>query len=212
MLLVSVQVGVPRTQRDAEGRPWTSAYGKQQVDREVRVGRENLDGDRQADRRHHGGPDMAVLAYPHEHYARWSAELNWAEVPYGAFGENFTVGGVTERNACLGDVWRVGTALLQIAQPRKPCRNISRYWRRPELLRLVVRSGRYGFYLRVLEDGVVRAGEEIRLVDRPHPEWTVHRATAARLGARRQPSEAQALLRVGALGDDWRNNVARALP
>jgi MOSC domain-containing protein YiiM len=181
------------------------------VDGEVRVGRENLVGDRQADRRHHGGADMAVLAYSHEHYERWSAELRWSDVPYGAFGENFTVARVTERDACLGDVWRVGTALLQIAQPRKPCRNISRYWHRAELLRLVMRSGRYGFYLRVLEEGVVRAGDEIRLVDRPHPEWTVHRATAARLGARREPAEARALLRVAALGDDWRRNVARDL-
>src|SRR5918911_235087 len=137
---------------------------------------------------------MAVLAYPHEHYARWAAELRWSDVPYGAFGENFTVSGVAERNACLGDVWRVGTALLQIAQPRKPCRNISRFWGRPELLRLVVRTGRHGFYLRVLEEGIVRAGDEIRVVDRPHPEWTVQRAMGARLGARRAPAEARALL------------------
>ena len=154
---------------------------------------------------------MAILAYPHEHYGRWSAELRWRDMPNGAFGENFTVGGVTERDACLGDIWRVGTALLQIAQPRKPCRNISRYWHRPELLRLVVHSSRYGFYLRVLEEGVVCAGDEIRLVNRPHPEWTVHRAMAARRGAHRAPAEARALLDVKALGDDWRRNVAREL-
>jgi MOSC domain-containing protein YiiM len=211
VLLVSVQIGVPRTYRGADGRAWRSGFGKQRVDGEVRVRRENLEGDGQADRKHHGGPDMAVLAYPHEHYARWIAELRWPELPHGGFGENFTVAGVTERTACLGDVWRVGTALLQIAQPRKPCRNISRYWHRPELLRLVVQSGRYGFYLRVLEEGAVRAGDEIQLVDRPHSEWTVHRATAARLGARRDPAEARDLLHVAALGDDWRQNVSREL-
>ena len=115
MLLVSVQVGVPRTQRDAEGRPWTSAYGKQQVDREVRVGRENLDGDRQADRRHHGGPDMAVLAYPHEHYARWSAELNWAEVPYGAFGRLYMAGDESQIDSAAA----AATAAIQAISGRE---------------------------------------------------------------------------------------------
>jgi MOSC domain-containing protein YiiM len=211
VLLVSMQVGTPRTFEDERGRSWTSAYGKHPVRGAVRIGRENLEGDRQADRRHHGGPDMAVLACPHEHYARWSTELQWPDVPYGAFGENFTVAGVTEGDACLGDAWRAGSALLQISQPRKPCRNISRFWRRPELLRLVERTGRHGFYLRVLEEGVVEAGQEIRLVERPHPEWTVRRATEARRAVARSPAEARALLQLPVLGDDWRANLAREI-
>ena len=155
MLLAGIQAGMPRPY-GMEGRPpWRSGYAKSPIRGSVRVRRENLDGDGQADLRHHAGPDMAVLAYPQEHYARWRDELRWPDVPYGAFGENFTVAGVTEEDACLGDVWRVGSALLQISQPRKPCRNISRFWHRPELLRLVQRTGRYGFYLRVLEEGIV---------------------------------------------------------
>jgi MOSC domain-containing protein YiiM len=211
MLLAGIQVGTPRTRLDANGREWTSGYGKAQVRGPVHVGRENLAGDRQADLRHHGGPDMAVLAYPEEHYARWRDELRWPDVPYGAFGENFTVAGVTEDVACLGDVWRVGTALLQISEPRKPCRNISRFWRRPDLLRLVGQTGRYGFYLRVLEEGVVEAGQPIDLVERPNPQWTIRRATAARSGAATASAEALALLEVAELGNDWRAHVARAL-
>src|SRR5205823_5987076 len=211
MLLAGIQAGMPRPYGMERRPPWRSGYAKSPIRGCVRVRRENLDGDGQADLRHHGGPDMAVLAYPQEHYARWRDELRWPDVPYGAFGENFTVAGVTEGDACLGDAWRAGSALLQISQPRKPCRNISRFWRRPDLLRVVERTGRYGFYLRVLEEGVVEAGQEFRLVERPHPEWTVRRATEARRAVARSPAEARALLQLPVLGDDWRANLAREI-
>jgi MOSC domain-containing protein YiiM len=211
MLLAGIQVGMPRTLVGRDGRQWTTGYGKRAVFGPVHVGRENLAGDGQADHRHHGGRHMAVLAYPEEHYPRWREELDWREVPYGAFGENFTVQGVTEEDACLGDVWRAGTALLQISEPRKPCRNISRFWGRPDLLRRVKETGRYGFYLRVLEEGTAARGQPIQLVDRPNPSWTVRRAAAARSGASGAPAEALALLEVAELGDDWRAHLARAL-
>jgi MOSC domain-containing protein YiiM len=211
MLLAGIQVGMPRTYPLDGARPWRSGYGKAPVRGPVRAGRQNLDGDGQADLKHHGGRDMAVLAYPEEHYANWRSELRWPDVPYGAFGENFTVVGVTENDACIGDVWRAGSALFQISQPRKPCRNISRFWRRPALLGLVQRTGRYGFYLRVLEEGVVEAGQNVELVERPHAEWTIRRATAARSSASSAPDEAIALLRIAELGDDWRAHVTRAL-
>jgi MOSC domain-containing protein YiiM len=211
MLLSGIQVGTPRTHLDEDGRQWTTGYGKTAVHGPVLVGRENLAGDRQADVRQHGGPDMAVLAYAEAHYARWRLELRWPDVPYGAFGENFTVAGVTEDDACLGDVWRVGTALLQISEPRKPCRNIPRFWHRPDLLRLVERTGRYGFYLRVLEEGLVEAGQPIDVVERPNPDWTIRRATVARSGAAGARAEARALLDVAELGADWRAHIERAL-
>jgi MOSC domain-containing protein YiiM len=211
MRLVSVQVGLPRRQGPPGAAGWTTGYGKAPVHGPVRVRRENLEGDGQADRRWHGGAEMAALAYPEEHYASWRDELGWPGLPYGAFGENLTVDGTTEEAACLGDVWRAGTALLQISEPRKPCKNISRFWNRPDLLRLVERTGRHGFYLRVLQEGVVAAGQEIRLIDRPHPDWSVARAMAARRSARRDGAEAQALLGIEALGKDWRAHVQRLL-
>lgn len=211
MRLVSIQVGLPRRPGPPGAAGWTTGYGKVPVRGPVRVGRENLEGDGQANRRWHGGPDMAVLAYAEEHYPRWRDELDWGDLPHGAFGENLTVSGATEDASCLGDVWRAGAALLQVSEPRKPCRNISRYWDRPALLRLVERTGRHGFYLRVLEEGVVEAGQEVRLVERPHPEWSVSRAMAARRGVARHRAEAEALLGVGALGTDWRAHLARLL-
>ena len=199
MRIASVQVGKPA--RVGEMR---TGFCKQPVPGEVRVGRENLEGDAQADHRHHGGPDMAVLAYPADHYPAWRAELSWAALPLGGFGENLSVAGVTEGTACIGDVWRAGTAVLQIASPRKPCRKISDFWQRPVLLKLVERSGRSGWYLRVLEEGALEAGGEIALAERPHPQWTV--ARAYRVGVQRARDRALALelAQVAALSDRWK--------
>ena len=159
------------------------------------------------DKRWHGGPDMAVLAYANAHYARWRAELAWPAAGPGAFAENFTVDGVDEQSACLGDIWQVGEARLQISEPRKPCRNISRFWGREDLLRLTEQSGRFGWYLRVLREGRVRAGQEIELIERPHPEWTVARAMAARRSKARDRATAQRLAACPALGADWREKL-----
>jgi MOSC domain-containing protein YiiM len=211
MRLVSVQVGLPRTRAAPDGRAWTSAYGKHPVSGPVRIGRLGLDGDAQANRRWHGGPDMAVLAYAQEHYSAWRGELSWPELPYGGFGENLTVEGAMETETCIGDVWRAGTALLQVSEPRKPCRNISRYWGRPDLLRKVDRSGRHGFYLRVLEEGVVEPGQQVVRVARPYAGWTVVRAVSARRHVALQRAEAEALLRVEALGRAFRAQVSRRL-
>lgn len=154
---------------------------------------------------------MAVLAYAREHYAAWRGELSWPGLPYGGFGENFTVEGATEGETCIGDVWRIGTALLQVSEPRKPCRNISRYWGRPDLLRKVERSGRHGFYLRVLEEGIVEPGQPVVRVARPYAGWTVARTASARRDVALQRAEAEALLRVEALGRAFRAHVRRRL-
>ena len=199
MRIGSVQVGMP-----ARAGELRTGFGKQPVAGEVRVGRENLEGDGQADRRYHGGPDMAVLAYAADHYPAWREELSWPGLPLGGFGENLSVEGATETTACIGDVWRAGTATLQIASPRKPCRKISDYWQRPDLLERVQRSGRFGWYLRVLEEGALAAGAEIALVDRPHPGWTVSRAYQVGIARARDRAAALELAQVAALSDRWK--------
>jgi MOSC domain-containing protein YiiM len=141
-------------------------FGKQPVRGSVRVGRENLEGDRQLNLRYHGGPERAILAYSADHYPLWRAELDWPELPLGGFAENLSVEGVTEETARIGDVWRAGTALLQISMPRNPCFQIPRFWKRPHLLRLVAESGRSGWYMRVLEPGELQQGDEVTLVER----------------------------------------------
>lgn len=199
MRIEGVQVAKPVRVREMR-----TGFGKQPVLGAVRVGRTNLEGDGQADPRYHGGEDMAVLAYSADHYAAWRAELSWPGLPLGGFGENLSVSGAAEHSVCVGDVWRAGSAVLQVSSPRNPCSKISRYWGRPQLLQLVRERGRIGWYLRILEEGQLRAGDAIAMVDRPHPEWTISRAFGVMLAGRADRDAARELARVEALPERWK--------
>jgi MOSC domain-containing protein YiiM len=200
----SVQVGKP-----ARAGEMRTAFRKRPVAGPVRVGPTNLEGDAQADRRYHGGADMAVLAYAADHYPAWRSELEWPGLPAGGFGENLSVSGAIEESVCLGDVWRAGTARVQIASPRNPCVKIARFWGRPQLLRRVFETGRTGWYLRVLERGVVEAGDGVELLDRPHPAWTVARAGRVAVARRADRSAARELAGLGSLPQRWKAWLVR---
>ncbi|MBC8008676.1 MAG: MOSC domain-containing protein [Burkholderiales bacterium] len=123
------------------------------------------------------GPDKAINAYPADHYPVWKTELG-LDLPAGAFGENFTTFGLLETVACIGDIFRVGRIVAQITQPGQPCWKLARKWRLKDFAARVEQTGRTGWYYRVLETGKVEAPDEFRLVERPHPEWTVATANA----------------------------------
>ena len=182
--LVSVQTGLPRTRGEAGSRDpmraeWTSAIFKQPVSGRVFLSREGLEGDGQADRASHGGPDRAVLMYAAAHYPAWRDELG-IDLPAGAFGENFTLEGVDETTACVGDTLALGEAVVQISQPRGPCWKIARRWERRDLLERVVATGRTGWYGRVAREGFVWADAGCVRIERPCPGWTVARVAALR--------------------------------
>jgi len=212
-LVLSIQVGMPRLVSaeeapDPHGRSWRTGFFKTPVTGPVWLGRTNLAGDGQADLKNHGGPDKAVLCYSAEHYPCWRAELEMPDLPHGAFAENFTVSVLDEEKVCLGDIYEVGEALVQVTQPRQPCWEISARWRRPDLTERVLKTGRTGWYLRVLREGMVEAGVPMLLRERPNPEWTVTRATAT-MRASSNIEGARALLGVAALSDAWRATLAR---
>jgi len=114
-----------------------------------------------------------VLLYAAQHYPIWRKELEMAAIDFGAFGENFTVEGWTEENVCIGDVFRVGEAVIQISQPRLPCWKLDRRFGQSGIRAAVEQSGRTGWYARVITEAYVQAGDAITLVDRPFPDYTV---------------------------------------
>lgn len=209
--VLSIQVGRPRRYgtegaADPNERHWTSGIAKTPVAGPVHLGLTNLTGDEQADRESHGGPDKAVLAYAASHYPLWRADLG-RDLPFGAFGENLTVLGLDEGTVCLGDVFSLGAARLEVSQPRQPCWKLARRWGIHDLTARVEATGRTGWYLRVLEEGSVEAGQPLRLIARPHPEWTVARATAAMRNRKADPHSAAALAACPALSASWRQTL-----
>lgn len=154
---------------------WQTAFRKRPIEEAVAVGHLGLDGDAQADSKHHGGPDKAVLLYGLTHYEPWRRQFPHLPLEPGAFGENLTVEGLDESSVCLGDVVQIGDVLLEISQPRVPCWKISERWGEPSLTDAVRNSGHTGWYARVKRPGHVEAGMSVVLVARIYPEWTIER-------------------------------------
>jgi MOSC domain-containing protein YiiM len=216
MKLVSVQVGRPRiVPPSGDGQPWDrqweTAFWKEPVEVPVRVRRLQVEGDGQAAVDIHGGSDQAVLCYSASHYPLWRRELELPEMSPGGFGENFTIAGQDERSVCIGDVYEVGEALVQVSKPRGPCFKISWRWRRPDLLGRVEATGRHGWYARVLREGLIEAGQPLRLEARPHPEWTVGAAGQVIRFRKRRPELAAQLARCEALAEEDRGHLLRAV-
>ncbi len=172
-LLRSVNVGRPAQVGVQRGRPVMSAIGKAPVDGRVRVAGVNVEGDDQADRRVHGGPDKAVYAYAAEDTAWWAQELG-RELGPGAFGENLTTEGVDVTGAVVGERWRIGDVELEVCQPRQPCAKLGMKFGDLRMVRRFAQAERPGAYLRIVREGEIGAGDAIEVLDRP-----VHGITVA---------------------------------
>ncbi|MCX7569340.1 MOSC domain-containing protein [Tumebacillus sp. DT12] len=156
--VVSLNVGRPQMVEYRGMRIKTGIF-KQPVDGPVYLAKTNLEGDGQADLIHHGGENKAVMVYSYDHYPYWAEQIG-REMPISAFGENLTVRGMLEHEVCIGDVYRLGEAVVQVCQPRVPCFKVEVRLGDPTVLPKVARTGYTGFYLRVLEEGMI--GEDRR--------------------------------------------------
>ena len=172
MKLLSINVGLPREIEWKEKTVRTSIF-KEQVQGRVRVAQLNLEGDQQSDLSVHGGIDKAVYAYPSEHYPSWREELPGIDLPWGIFGENFTTEGLLEETVHIGDRLRIGSAHFVVTQPRMPCFKLGIRFNRPDIVKRFLQSGRTGFYLAVLVEGEVTAGDSIELLARDKNGITV---------------------------------------
>ncbi|MBZ4420728.1 MOSC domain-containing protein [Myxococcus sp. RHSTA-1-4] len=210
--ILSLRVGLPRELGTAGAahpmeRPWTSAIFKEPISGPVWLSRTGFAGDGQADLKVHGGVEKAVLAYAAAHYDFWRQRLERADVGPGAFGENLVLSGGAEDSACIGDVLRLGGARVQVSQPRQPCWKPARRWGHKDLSLLIQETGRTGWYYRVLEEGSVREGDAVELLERPFPAFTVAFANHAMHG--HDPDAAAALAECPLLSPGWRESLRR---
>ena len=205
--LISVNVGTPGTLTHLE-KEVPSSFVKTVVSSPVWLNQDGLAGDKQADLKNHGGPDKAVCVYPQEHYGYWSSRLH-RDLPVAAFGENFTAEGLLEEDACIGDIYEVGGATVQVSQPRQPCFKLAARHEQPKLTLWVQETGFTGFYFRCLNAGWVSAGEFLRLVHRHPQEITVAEANRLMYRDKDDVEGLERLLAVAELSLSWRRTLER---
>jgi len=203
--IVSVNVGTPRPIQGPKGRVLTSIF-KSPVEGRIALRGYNLDGDRQSDRKVHGGPYKAVYLYPVEHYSYWSEQFPGMHLPFGAFGENLTTEGLFEESVHIGDQFRFGSSVLQASQPRMPCFKLALRFNRDDMVKRFWISGRSGIYFSVVEEGDLGRGDRIEQVA-AHPEQ-VSVADVVRLYKRESsdPELFERLLRTP-LSGSWKKDI-----
>lgn len=210
MKLISVDIGLPKDISIGDRSIATGIF-KRPVGGMVQVGTLNLDGDWQADLSVHGGPDKAVYAYPSEHYEFWRRELGLDQLEWGAFGENLTIEGLSEESTSIGDNIGIGTALFQVTQPRLPCLKLAAKFQRENIIQRFLASRRTGFYLRVLEEGSIEAGDAIVLLKQDPHRVTVREITDLYVSKKPEPSRIERVLSVNALAKSWREHFVSVL-
>src|ERR1039458_2714593 len=205
--LISVQVGVPRIiLRD--GQEVSTGIFKSPVANRLHLRSLNLEGDQQADLTVHGGQDKAVYGYPSESYPFWKKELPGVDLPWGAFGENFTTAGLLETDVCLGDRFSIGTAEVVVTQPRLPCFKLNLKFDRDDMIKRFLASRRTGFYFRVLREGEVGAGDEIRFAHRDENRVSVSDALNLYLHESDSSELRRRALSVEYLSASWRKELS----
>lgn len=208
--LVSVNVGLPRDVA-WKGRTVHTGIWKYPVYGRCRVGRLNLEGDGQGDLAGHGGEQRAVLVYQVEAYRHWEAQLGRKDLVHGQFGENFTVEGLADAEVCIGDRYRIGTALFEVTQPRVTCYRVGIRMNEPRMPALLTASGLPGFYLRVLREGEVGPGDEIAKVGEATDRLTVAAVNALLYSPHHPREQLERALRVDALSPGWRGSFKALL-
>ncbi|MFC0101823.1 MOSC domain-containing protein [Sphingopyxis terrae] len=193
----------------------SSAIDKRAVEGRRAVGALGIAGDEQADLSVHGGPDKAIHHYPRDHYGWWAETIGDHALlqDAGAFGENISTSGLTESAACIGDRYRLGSALVEISQGRQPCWKLGHRFGIATLPATVVTSRRGGWYYRVIEDGAVGAGDALELMERPLPDWSVERVFHLLIGGagKREPAALRALAAMDLLAANWRARAEKLL-
>lgn len=210
MMLLSVNFGQLQAV-DANGRQYQTGIYKSAQMGQIWLRRLGLQGDAQADLKAHGGPDRAIYCYAHENYAYWSAQLQRRDFRYGQFGENLTTLGLLESRVCIGDIYQIGGARIQVSQPRVPCYKLADKMGIAGFEKTFLAANRPGFYARVLQEGRVEAGETIVLAERDPAGLTVAQVNAALYLDKSDRATAQCAVNLAALSPGWRASFEKLL-
>ena len=195
-----------RSNRQSD-QPWESGIFKDPAPGPVWLSYGGLQGDEQADRKYHGGPEKAVCAYPAAHYGYWRRQPGLTDVPIGGFGENVTLEGATEAQLCIGDRFQFDEVIVEISQPRQPCWKLSRRWHVQDLKEQVERTGFTGFYFRVIKQGWIKPNATGVLIERVWEEWNLAECNAI---MHQRPEDRAAALRLSEcprLSASWRDQL-----
>jgi MOSC domain-containing protein YiiM len=204
MKLVSLNVGLPQLV-ERSGETVSTGIFKQPVVGPVTLRTLNLDGDRQADLSVHGGANKAVYCYPAEHYDFWRQEFPEMELPWGMFGENFTTDGLSEEELNIGDQFSIGSALVMVTEPRMPCYKLGIRFGRIDIIKRFLVSGRTGFYLAVLQEGEVTAGDRFELVKKNEKNVRVSDITRLYTSEKHNLDLLRRAIEVEELPEGWRS-------
>lgn len=191
-----------------------SGIHKSVTTEEIHVQMDRLVGDEQGDTRRHGGPEKVIHHYPYEHYTTWRQECPQIEAQHfvlGAFGENISTTGMTEKNVCIGDVFRLGSSTIQVSQGRQPCWKLNIRFAHSSMAKRVQESRRTGWYYRVLEEGTFQAGDTLERIEQPNPHWPISRVLDILYDKRLDPLELRALSELRELTDSWRTLAERRI-
>ena len=213
-VLQSVQIGTPHYYgtKDAENemeRRWKTSFFRTPTTQSLWLFKTHLEGNEQADKKNHGSLNQAVLLYAASNYRLWQEEIGRLEMSAGGFGENFTIEGMSEETACVGDIYAIGEAEIQVTGPRYPCTKIEKRWNMPGLTARVAEMGRTGWYCRVLQEGRIDTGLPVMLIERPYPRWTMALINSFANGKNKDVELAQELAACPLLEEWWGNLIVK---
>jgi MOSC domain-containing protein YiiM len=203
MKLISLNVGLPR-QVNFRGEVVNTGIFKEPIQHRVKIRKLNLDGDKQADLTVHGGIDKAVYSYAKEHYEFWRKDLQDVSLSWGMFGENFTTEGLFEESVNIGDTFQIGTTRVIATQPRMPCYKLGVKFGRMDIIKRFLASGLTGIYFKVLQEGEVGVGDEIKLISRDQNNVTVRDIVRLYTVDREDVKTMERAVKVKDLPNGWR--------
>jgi MOSC domain-containing protein YiiM len=192
---------------------WTGSEGKTGIDKRavdgpITFANEEVTGDVIVDRNHHGGFDQAVYAYSREDADWWQNQLG-ITIDNGRFGENLTTSGIDVNQALVGERWKIGSTILEVSQPRIPCRVFAGFWQRPTLIKEFMESGKPGTYLRIIQEGQINAGDVIEILSKPDHQITIADLYAAKNGERSKVQEIAAVKELSIKYQEWAQSLSK---